>query len=151
VIFTDSISRGAPLRENSCGAVVFRKSAGEILFLLLHYEEGHWGSPKGHTENNENTQETAVREIREETGLTAIRFIDGFREEITYSFRGKKGPVNKSVVFLLAETPVSTVRLSDEHTEYRWLPCAEAVEITTYADEKSVLQKACLYLLEHQP
>jgi bis(5'-nucleosidyl)-tetraphosphatase len=130
--------------------VIFRSEAGKILYLLLHYEEGHWGSSKGHRENKETTQETALREIREETGITQIRFLEGFKEEVSYAFQGPSGPLNKSVVFLLAETPVSAVRLSDEHIDYGWLAYEEALKKITYADEKAVLQKAQRYLLEQK-
>ena len=49
--------------------------------MLLHYEEGHWGCAKGHFEEDETAEQTARREIREETGLTDIRFIPGFKED----------------------------------------------------------------------
>jgi bis(5'-nucleosidyl)-tetraphosphatase len=145
-MFMGKKSEWTPGQQNSAGAVVFRKESGGILYLLLHYEEGHWGSPKGHRENGETPEKTARREIREETGLTLVRFEEGFRERISYSFQGPINMVRKSVIFLLAETPVSTVRLSDEHTQYCWLPYGEALEKITYSDEKAVLQKAAGYL-----
>jgi bis(5'-nucleosidyl)-tetraphosphatase len=148
-VILDSSSRESARREYSAGAVIFRSEAGKTFYLLLHYEEGHWGSSKGHCENNETTLETAAREIREETGLTQVRFLDGFKEEVSYSFQGPNGAINKSVVFLLAETPVSAIRLSDEHINYAWLTYEEALEKITFADEKTVLQKAQRFLLEH--
>jgi bis(5'-nucleosidyl)-tetraphosphatase len=146
VIITARAKRAKFTPEHSAGTIIYRKEAGRVLYLLLHYEEGHWGASKGHVENAETTRETAAREVREETGLTDIRFIDGFREEIAYYFTGERGPVHKSVVFLLAEAPEGQVRLSCEHTEYLWLPFAEALEKTTFADEKSVLRKAGAFL-----
>jgi bis(5'-nucleosidyl)-tetraphosphatase len=148
VTYTDSPGQSTPGREYSAGAVIFRKEAGQILYLLLYYEEGHWGSAKGHVENRETTEETARREIREETGLTGIRFVSGFKEEVSYSFQGNQGAVHKSVVFLLAETYLSAIRLSTEHIDYRWLTYSEALEKITFADEKAILQKAQRFLLE---
>lgn len=57
--------------EVTSGAVVYRKNNGEIEYLLLESQnKGHfWGFPKGHVEGNETLEETAIREIREETQL----------------------------------------------------------------------------------
>ena len=49
--------------EHSAGAVIFRKENERPLYLLLHYEAGHWGCAKGHVENSETIEETARREI----------------------------------------------------------------------------------------
>jgi bis(5'-nucleosidyl)-tetraphosphatase len=143
---TDKRYDWTPGQENSAGAVVYRKESGGVLYLLLHYEEGHWGSAKGHRENNETPEDTARREIYEETGLNQVCFDEGFQERISYSFQGSGGPVCKSVIFFLAETTVRAVRLSAEHVDYGWLPYAAALEKITYADEKKVLQKAGAYL-----
>ncbi len=74
-------------KETSAGAVIFRKEDNQTLYLLLHYEAGHWDLPKGHIEANETEIETAKREVEEETGLQDIEIIDGFKEWIKYSFR----------------------------------------------------------------
>ncbi|MBN1188359.1 MAG: NUDIX domain-containing protein [Dehalococcoidales bacterium] len=135
-----------PGRENSAGAIVFRNESGRLLYLVLHYEEGHWGAPKGHREDDESPGETARREIREETGLEQVRIKEGFCEQISYSFQGSDGTVRKSVIYFLAETGFSAVRLSAEHVDFCWMPLEEALERITYADEKAVLQKAAGYL-----
>jgi 8-oxo-dGTP pyrophosphatase MutT (NUDIX family) len=141
-----SLHQDIPACEKSVGAVIFRRVEGMVLYLLLHYEEGHWGSSKGHVEGSETLEQTARREIREETGLTALRFLEGFQREMAYSFPGKKGIVHKSVVLLLAETPDSAIRLSDEHTEYGWFACNAALERVTYPEEKTILAEAADYL-----
>ena len=56
--------------EKSCGAIVYRKYHGNTEILLIkHINSGHWSFPKGHVENDETEPETAIREIKEETGL----------------------------------------------------------------------------------
>ena len=50
--------------EKSAGAVIFRKQNDAILYLLLHYEAGHWDLAKGHIEKGESLEETARREGR---------------------------------------------------------------------------------------
>ena len=56
-------------REKSCGAVVYRMEERERQYLLEHMVQGHTSIPKGHVEGKETEEETAVREIREETNL----------------------------------------------------------------------------------
>ena len=56
--------------EKSCGAVVFTREGGEVRYVIIQSLEGYYGFPKGHMEGSETEQETALREIREEVGLT---------------------------------------------------------------------------------
>ncbi|MEW6722749.1 MAG: NUDIX domain-containing protein, partial [Candidatus Micrarchaeota archaeon] len=50
--------------EKSCGIILFREGE-KRLYLLLHYEEGHWDFPKGHVEAGESEHEAASREAVE--------------------------------------------------------------------------------------
>ena len=134
--------------EYSAGAIVFRKTRGTIRYLLLHYGEGHWGSSKGHIEKGETIEETARREIREETGLTDIEFISGFKEQNSYFYVNQGARIFKTVTFLLAQTPTTTIKLSYEHVGFKWLSYEAALEKITFADEKRVLQKANAFILE---
>jgi bis(5'-nucleosidyl)-tetraphosphatase len=128
--------------EHSAGAIIFRKEGFQLYYLLLHYEEGHWGFAKGHIEKNETLAETARREIREETGLTDIRFIEGFKEPNRYVFSIKGQKVFKTVTFLLAETDTGKISLSWEHSGYEWSPYSAACEKITFQNEKKLLAKA---------
>ena len=66
-------------KEISCGAVIARQTEnGREILLIRHVNGGHWAFPKGHMEGNETESETALREIREETGLT-VTLDTGFR------------------------------------------------------------------------
>jgi len=127
--------------EKSCGAVVFRKN-GEVQFLLLHYEAGHWDYVKGQVEPHESERDTVMRELKEETGITNARFIDGFREEISYFYRRDGKTVHKEVIFFLVETKDSTVKLSYEHVGYEWLNHEKAMARLTFSNAKNVLEKA---------
>lgn len=55
--------------EKSCGAIVFTRKAGQLLFVIVEEQSGACSFPKGHMEGNETEMETARREIWEETGL----------------------------------------------------------------------------------
>lgn len=128
--------------ERSAGAVIFRKGTKEALYLLLHYEEGHWDFPKGHIEAGEKTEETVRREVHEETGISRLVFVKGFKETIRYFFRVKKSRILKFVVYYLAGTSQRKVKLSSEHVSYKWLPFSEAKERITFATSQKVLKRA---------
>ena len=133
--------------ERSAGAVIFRNEGEKILFLLLHYEEGHWDFPKGHVEKGEKTEETVRREVREETGLTQINFLPGFKETIRYFFRSGRKKILKFVAYLLAETSQKEVKLSFEHIDSAWLSFEEAKAKITFATSRKVLEKANAFLI----
>ena len=75
--------------EKSCGGIVYRKFHGNTEILLIkHIKSGYWSFPKGHVENSETEEETAKREIKEETGIDV--YIDsGFRETVTRTQKRK--------------------------------------------------------------
>ncbi len=102
--------------EQSAGIVFFRKIENRIEFLLLHYPSGHWDLVKGHVESNETAKETAKRESKEETGITDVKFIDGFEEEIEYYFRYDNQNIHKKVTFFLSETKQDRITLSNDST-----------------------------------
>ncbi|MBW2976896.1 NUDIX domain-containing protein, partial [Candidatus Woesearchaeota archaeon] len=127
-------------RERSAGAVVFRKDK-EALYLLLHYEAKHWDFPKGNVEANETDLETIKREIQEETGISEIEVIKGFKEKLHYFYKLKGELVSKDVVFYLAKTKAKEVKLSFEHIGFKWLPYKKAIEQLTFKNAKEILKK----------
>ena len=70
--------------EKSCGAVVYKAVSDVTLFLIEHMALGHTSLPKGHMEEGETEEETAVREIKEETNLDVV-LDTRFRHTISYS------------------------------------------------------------------
>ncbi len=146
--------------EKSAGAVVFHRQPNEkIEYLLLEHRAGHWAFPKGLIERNESPEETAKREIEEETGITKISLIPGFKETQKYFFkvkydyqleRGwKKGEsVFKIVTFFLVEAKNQKVKISEEHIGYKWLLYKEALEQLTFKNAKEILRKANEFLMK---
>ena len=130
------------IEETSAGIVLFRKEGTKTMFLLLHYPSGHWDFVKGKMEKGENTRETAIRETREETGITDVEFLDNFEEWIQYNFQYKGELVDKKVVFFLGETKTEEVKISEEHLSYAWKEYNEAMEKTTFDNAKTILTKA---------
>ncbi len=130
------------IEERSAGVVIFRKSEKGIHFLLLNYPTGHWDFVKGKIETEESTKKTAVRETKEETGITDLEFIDDFEEKIEYNFQYDGNLIHKQVLFFLAETKTKEVNVSIEHTDYIWLDYEKAVKKITYQNARNVLSKA---------
>jgi len=129
-------------REISAGAVIFRRTKKHPQFLLLHYSLGHWDFPKGNIEKGEDEKETVRREIAEETGITRIKFVEGFRETIKYFYKWKGQGIFKIVMFYLVETRQKKVKLSFEHMGYEWLEYEEALKRLSFKNSKQVLENA---------
>ena len=132
--------------EKSAGAVIFRKEGGNIYYLLLHYQSGHWDFPKGNIEKGEKLEETVKREVKEEAGLEDIEILPEFKENIKYFYKLKGKNIFKIVTFFLAETKTKEVKISWEHIGYKWLPYDEALEQLTFKNAKEILKKANNYL-----
>ena len=130
------------IKETSAGIVLYRKENAKNLFLLLHYPSGHWDFVKGKMEKNETTHETAIRETKEETGITDIVFAEKFEEWIEYNFKYQGELVQKKVVFFLAETKTKEIKISHEHSGYIWMDYNASMEKTTFDNAKTVLTKA---------
>ena len=129
--------------ERSAGAVIFYKEgASEPEYLLLHYTAGHWDFPKGNIEAGESEKQAAVREIREETGITDVEFVDGFRMTITYRYRHGRRLVEKEVVLFLGQTHTKQVTISHEHIGFAWRSFQDAMEQLTYTNAKNMLSDA---------
>jgi bis(5'-nucleosidyl)-tetraphosphatase len=133
--------------ERSAGFICFRRRddvAGGVEYLLLDYGR-HWEYAKGHVDPGESDLDAAVRELREEAGITEPSVVDGFRHELVYFFRDRgKGLIRKTVVFFLAETNAADadVVLSHEHVAFAFLPYDQAVKRVTFAGARQVLKAA---------
>lgn len=134
------------IEETSAGIVIFRKEDSKNLFLLLHYPSGHWDFVKGKMEKDETTHQTAIRETKEETGITDISFVENFEEWIEYNFQYQGELIHKKVVFFLAETKTKDVEISHEHQNFTWMDYNTAMEKTTFDNAKTVLTKAQMLL-----
>lgn len=131
-------------QEKSCGAVLHRIQNGETAFLLIrHKNGGHWAFPKGHMEKGESEMQTALREIREETGYEA-EIDNGFREVVSYS---PKKNVMKDVVYFSGRVLGGEEQAQPEEVlGIRWETADQALRTLTYDNDRQILQKLLLYL-----
>ena len=128
------------LYEKSCGAIVIYRDGSRYKILLVRNHNGrNYSFPKGHVEQGETEQETAVREVKEETGLN-IEIIDSFREVADYCPFGK---IRKRVVFFMAQTMSNKVHIQEEEIDsYIWVDLEEAHHRCTYDNDLRVIRKA---------
>lgn len=135
-------SKQPTLHEHSAGVVLYRQMKEGREYLLLHYPGGHFDFAKGHIEGDESEQEAAYRELKEETGIENIVWIDGYKEKIEYIYRRFGELSLKDVVFFLARTEQKKVIISHEHQGSVWLPYKEALQKLTFQSAKDLLSKA---------
>ena len=131
-------------QEKSCGAVVFRKREGEPQILLIrHQNGGHWAFPKGHVEKKETEEETALREIREETGLK-VKLDTDFRATVSYS---PKPEVMKEVVYFAAKADKDAApkRQEEEVLAIDWFVPEDALDQVTYENDRQILEEFLEY------
>lgn len=130
------------LEERSAGSILYRNSPNGRLYLLLNYPSGHWDFVKGNIEKGETLKETVLREIKEETGITDVTFVDNFENKIEYYYQRDGEVIHKEVVFFLAETPTEHVEISHEHLGFTWLPFGEALKKLTYKTAQELLSRS---------
>ena len=135
-------------KETSAGVIVYYKEHNTHLYLLLHYQAGHWDLPKGHVEPGEKLRETALRETKEETNLD-VKLNDKFEESLSYFYKNKDGLLmNKTVHFFIGESKTKDVKISFEHNGYNWLDFEKALQRLTYDNAKEILKKANEFLAQ---
>ena len=123
--------------ENSCGAIVFNENTEKILLVKMH--NGNWGFPKGHIEKDETKEETAIREVHEETNVN-IKIIPNFEREIKYIPNEK---TIKKVTIFAGITQDEDVKIDTFEIEaFQWCTYEEALKLVTYKLQKDVLEKA---------
>lgn len=128
------------LYEKSCGAIIFFKNRQNTKILLVKNNNGrYWSFPKGHIEDGENEQQTAVREIKEETGLDVV-IEKGFREISEYCPFGR---IRKRVVFFLAQAFTDNVKIQEEEIDsYIWVDLQQARKMCSYDNDLRIIEKA---------
>jgi 8-oxo-dGTP pyrophosphatase MutT (NUDIX family) len=129
--------------ETSAGGIVFRLDAGQPVFLLIRDSYRNWGFPKGHLEVGEQPAAAALREVKEETGLSDLS-IRSEIETIDWFFRFRGQLIHKVCHFFLMETAEATTcpQHAEGITACRWTRFEEAQSLVSYANAREVLRRA---------
>ena len=141
----DRNRRGRTARATSCGGVVLRDGDGGLEICLgkrLRERDGAaWTLPKGTPSDAETVEQTALREVEEETGLE-VR-IEAPVGAIEYFFTQSGTRIHKTVHFFLMAAVGGSLEAHDhEFDEVRWVPIDEARRILTYPTERQVVEEA---------
>lgn len=143
--FRNFIRMKAMKREFSAGGVVFKKTGEQIVILIAQHSHHHgWVFPKGligdHKEG-ELKEETAVREVEEETGVLAK--IIAPLSPVSYWYQWQKERRQKTVYYFLMEySNEDLTKKDDEMKAVMWLPVTEVAKKLTYPSDKTVWQEA---------
>lgn len=127
----------------SFGIIPFRKLKGKWQVLLIQHLNGqHWGFPKGRAEKTETAQETAARELKEETGLRVQQFLS--QEPFTERYYDQEK--TKTVSYFPAlVTGVLECQL-DEIVQARWFGLDEAIKQISFPESQNIFKQARKHL-----
>lgn len=121
-------------KEKSCGTIIIENNK----VLLIQQTDNAWGFPKGHVENNETEQETAIRETKEETNLD-VEIISNKKYIINYKINNE---IDKKVIFFLAKKTSDKIKKQDEEIKnIKWVDLNQAFEIITYENTKDLYKE----------
>lgn len=132
-----------PDRADAAGCVVYRYGDdGQALLLLIHDQYGKWTLPKGHLHDGESEEQAAVREVREETGLTGE--LGAPVGTITYTVQKKGVPYRKRVMFFLMRTTstVATPEAAEGISAAEWMAPGDAQERAGYELVRDIIARA---------
>jgi len=144
--------KGRATKETSAGGVVFRSTSDGPVFLLIRDSYRNWGFPKGHIEKDESSEEAALREVREETGLDNVA-ARGKIETIDWFFRFRGKLIHKVCHFYLMESEAGKTKPQRDEgiTACRWLPIEKARTVISYGNARGVLEHAYQKVVELIP
>jgi len=131
-------------QRHSYGVIPLREHAGAIECLLINQKDPqrveYWTFPKGTPEKGETGMETAIRETKEEVGVSFEEIDDGFSYDDTYSFTVGFTRIDKVVTYYIGRVlPGEIVVQQKEVHEARWLPLSEAREKITKVHARAII------------
>ena len=137
------MKRDTLIREYSAGGIVFRKDKNKIRYLLIKDSNNKWTIPKGHIEEGEKARVAALREIKEETGLSKLEIAREL-EATGYFFCREKDLILKTVYLFLIESEEKE-NLKPDKNEVKgamWFTDKDAIKNVGYNNIKDMLSKA---------
>lgn len=129
-------------RDGSYDLLMARRAEGK-------YMGGTWQLISGGLEKDETAWEGALREMREETGLSPNEF---YRlSTLTQFYRPDNDSLNTAPMFCAIVDPAAQVVINPEHTHFEWVPIAEAPSRLMWPSDRAALQEVTDILLANAP
>lgn len=130
------------IEDTSYGIIVKLKGSDPARFLVVHQTQGHWSFPKGHKEGEETIEQTVVRELREEAGITEVTILSHEPVfEPPYEFEGNGQRYRKTNQYLFGETSQEHLEIQDgETSEARFATRDELKELMTLPGQIELLE-----------
>lgn len=131
--------------DRSIGVIVFYRFPRSTKYLLIKHKKGHWSFPKGHANGGESKLKTALRELKEETGIGNIKLISKrVLVKESYKFTSGKGvKILKKVNYFIAEAKNNKVKIDEkEVVNSKWCTFKAGLVKITFDESKSILKKA---------
>jgi 8-oxo-dGTP diphosphatase len=135
---------GPIIRQVSSGGVIFRKNDDSVEIALVAVKDGKvWCLPKGIINKGEEPDETAIREVSEETGLKG-RIIEKLGEiNYWYYLKEEEAKCRKTVYFYLLEYEGGDISKHDwEVDKAAWFQIDDALKIASHKNERDIIEKA---------
>ena len=129
----------------SCGFVAYKQIENKNYYLIIKSLNGDIGFPKGHMEIGESELQTAIRELKEETGVE-VNFISGFRRQIEYPLPQIPDAIKQSVYFLGKCTSEKIVCQESEVAKAEFVSYEDAITLLTFEETKNILRDAELFI-----
>ena len=131
-------------REFSAGGIIFNNKSQVLLInnaAMRNPNKSYWGFPKGHIDPKESSQDAAVREIREETGLGVTVVSKIGDSKYVFQVNGEK--IFKVVIMFLMEAKNDEVSIQQEELiDAAWFEPEEALSKLSFPADKTLLKKA---------
>lgn len=139
------------VEETSAGGLVLDRSGPAPLAALIGRRDRRgrlvWSLPKGHLEDGETPEQTAVREVREETGITSEVLAP--LGVIDFWFMSKERRVHKTVHHFLLEARGGELSDADSEVDaVAWVPLDELADRLGHDDERELLPKVAALLAD---
>ncbi len=130
------------IREISSGGMIYRQADDGYYFILIKDAYGKWTFPKGGVEPGESEEETALRELSEETGLKQLKSLGYLGETEVKVHKPNEKPYRKLIKYYLVEAKDKDIVIPEvsELSDVKWFALQEAMEAIDYENARDIFK-----------